>query len=64
MQYICTTIAQLWIAVILLYFSYLYPDLKVLNFLLGFIVGGQCGYTSLNTLALLNIGRNTAPSLK
>ena len=51
--FMITTLIQLWIWIIFLFFGYVYPDLKLLGFVLGFVTGGMCGFTSMSTIAIM-----------
>ena len=62
--FLSTTLAQLWISAILLFYGYLYPDLKFLGFALGFSTGGMCGFTSLNTVSIVWFNRFNIRSIK
>ena len=51
--FLTTTLIQLWISIIVLFYNYLYPDLRFFKFVLIFITGGMCGLTSFNTLYII-----------
>ena len=62
--FLATTLVQLWISAIALFYVYLYPDLKFLEFALGFSTGGMCGFTSLNTASIIWFNRFYSRSIK